>query len=182
MEEILASIRRIISEDEVAPAEEKPVAAEAHSPPVAEEPVAEELIVEDDEEPLVLEDEVLELTDRIDDEPEALASGADIDDLDFSAPPAEPEPAASVAAPLPSEEPPRAAEEPLVSAPAAMSAASAFGALERTVMMPAAGRNLEDVVRELLRPMMKDWLDQNLPGIVEAQVAAEVERIARQRR
>jgi cell pole-organizing protein PopZ len=63
-----------------------------------------------------------------------------------------------------------------------MSAASAFGALERTVMMPAAGRNLEDVVRELLRPMMKDWLDQNLPGIVEAQVAAEVERIARQRR
>ena len=48
--------------------------------------------------------------------------------------------------------------------------------------MPDMGRTLEDVVRELLRPMMKAWLDEHLPGIVEAQVAAEVERIARLRR
>jgi hypothetical protein len=47
--------------------------------------------------------------------------------------------------------------------------------------MPAAGRTLEDVVRELLRPLLKTWLDENLPRIVEAKVAEEVERIARSR-
>jgi hypothetical protein len=47
--------------------------------------------------------------------------------------------------------------------------------------MPAAGRTLEDVVRELLRPMLKDWLDENLPTIVEAAVAQEVDRISRGR-
>jgi cell pole-organizing protein PopZ len=45
--------------------------------------------------------------------------------------------------------------------------------------MPAEGRTLEDVVRELLRPLLKQWLDDNLPGIVETAVQAEVERIAR---
>jgi DNA-directed RNA polymerase subunit beta' len=44
------------------------------------------------------------------------------------------------------------------------------------------GRTLEDVVRELLRPMLKDWLDRNLSGIVETAVQAEVERISRLRR
>ncbi len=47
--------------------------------------------------------------------------------------------------------------------------------------MPPAGRTLEDVVRELLRPLLKAWLDENLPRIVEAKVAEEVERIARSR-
>jgi cell pole-organizing protein PopZ len=78
--------------------------------------------------------------------------------------------------------PPVGDDEPLVSDRPAFSAASAFESLERNVLMPAAGRTLEDVVRELLRPMMKAWLDENLPAIVEAQVAAEVERIARLRR
>jgi cell pole-organizing protein PopZ len=35
------------------------------------------------------------------------------------------------------------------------------------------------MVRELLKPMLKDWLDENLPTIVEARVEAELERIAR---
>jgi hypothetical protein len=35
------------------------------------------------------------------------------------------------------------------------------------------------VVRELLRPLLKQWLDTNLPTIVETQVRAEVERISR---
>jgi uncharacterized protein len=47
--------------------------------------------------------------------------------------------------------------------------------------MPAEGRTLEDVVRELLRPLLKQWLDDNLPAIVETAVQAEVERIARSR-
>lgn len=38
-------------------------------------------------------------------------------------------------------------------------------------------RTLEGLVRELLRPMLKDWLDQNLPGIVERMVSREIMRI-----
>jgi cell pole-organizing protein PopZ len=93
-----------------------------------------------------------------------------------------------VAPPPPRYEPPPeplplvADDEPLVGEPAAYSAASAFEALERSILMPGAGRTLEDVVREMLRPMLKAWLDEHLSGIVEAQVAAEVERIARMRR
>jgi cell pole-organizing protein PopZ len=47
--------------------------------------------------------------------------------------------------------------------------------------MPAEGRTLEDVVRELLRPLLKAWLDEHLPGIVQAAVAEEVERVSRRR-
>lgn len=181
MEEILASIRRIISEDE--PAAEEPV-AEA-------EPAGHHAAAAEEDGPLVLEDDVLELTERVHDDPPTKESEPEIDILDFSAPEPEPEPeptpipAAAAAAPPtppPAEAPPMAPDEPLVGAPAASSAASAFDMLERTVMMPAAGRTLEEVVRELLRPMMKGWLDEHLPSIVEAQVAAEVERIARLRR
>jgi cell pole-organizing protein PopZ len=47
--------------------------------------------------------------------------------------------------------------------------------------MPKDARTLEDVVRELLRPLLKEWLDQNLPRIVETKVEEEVQRIARGR-
>jgi hypothetical protein len=40
-------------------------------------------------------------------------------------------------------------------------------------------QSVEGVVRELLKPMLKEWLDQNLPAIVESRVEAELERIAR---
>ena len=42
-----------------------------------------------------------------------------------------------------------------------------------------SGNTVEAMVQAMLRPMLKDWLDANLPGIVEAQVRKEVERIAR---
>ena len=48
-----------------------------------------------------------------------------------------------------------------------------------SIQMPADGRTLEDVVRELLRPLLKQWLDENLPDIVQQTVDREVERIAR---
>ena len=176
MEEILASIRRIISEDDAAPEGE---AAAAEAAPAAAafaaEPVAEIAAAPVDDEPLVLEDDVLELTDRLDDPletPEALA----MSDLEVVAPPPP-----RAAAPAPSYAP-IGDDEPLVGTPAAYSAASAFEALERSILMPGVGRTLEDVVREMLRPMLKAWLDENLPSIVEAQVASEVERIARLRR
>lgn len=48
-------------------------------------------------------------------------------------------------------------------------------------VMPAPGRSLEDVTRDLLAPLLKAWLDENLPAIVEARVDEEVTRIARGR-
>jgi hypothetical protein len=155
MEEILASIRRIISEDE--PAEGAAVeAAPAAAAPPQPEPEAQD---------------VLELTERAP-EPAPVES---LGDLDLY-PPAEARPKAErLIEPAPAFEP----SEPLVSAPAAASAASAFGQLAQRVAMPKDGRTLEDVVREMLNPLLKAWLDEHLPTIVQAKVEEEVERIAR---
>ena len=57
---------------------------------------------------------------------------------------------------------------------------SAFNALAETVLVQNA-RTLEDLVREMLRPMLKVWLDDNLPGLVERLVRAEIERVSRGR-
>jgi len=169
MEEILASIRRIISEDDGgSPADDRDAVvdqlmegARAPAPPP---------------EPVTLPDDVLELTQRV--APEAETVG----DIAAYAPPeleAEPEPE-----PLPVAEPPSfsAVSEGLVGEPTAQAAASAFGQLSAAIPMPADGRTLEDVVRELLRPLLKEWLDSNLPRIVETKVGEEVERIARRTR
>jgi hypothetical protein len=43
------------------------------------------------------------------------------------------------------------------------------------------GRTLEDLVKEMLRPQLKTWLDDNLPGMVERLVRAEIERVSRGR-
>jgi cell pole-organizing protein PopZ len=166
MEEILASIRRIISEDD-APAEA--AAPEPEAAPVAEP------------EPEPVEDDVLELTDPI--EPPAPLES--LGDIDVYSPEPEPEPEP------PPPPPPEPAPTPvfsrdeqvdnLVGDHAAGLAASAFGSLSSALLMPKDGRTLEDVVRELLRPLLKEWLDQNLPRIVEAKVEEEVHRIARGR-
>jgi uncharacterized protein len=164
MEEILASIRRIISEDD-APAEP---AAEA-APPPAPEP---------DPEPV--EDDVLELTDPIapEPEPEPLATVGDIDV--YSPPEPAPEPAYTPPPAAPAFNRDQVADA-LVGDHAASAAASAFGSLSSALLMPKDGRTLEDVVRELLRPLLKEWLDQNLPRIVETKVEEEVHRISRGR-
>jgi uncharacterized protein len=57
---------------------------------------------------------------------------------------------------------------------------SAFNSLAQTVLVQNA-RTLEDLVREMLRPMLKTWLDDNLPGMVERLVRAEIERVSRGR-
>ena len=167
MEEILASIRRIISEDDV-PAEEG-AAAEAEPEPAPVEAAAPVFEPEPEEE----DDGVLELTERVE----------TLGDLDVYTPTVSEEPApAPYVAPEPEyapEPPPVSANEGLVGAIAASAAASAFGQLSAAIQMPADGRTLEDVVRELLRPLLKQWLDSNLPQIVQATVDREVERIAR---
>ena len=82
--------------------------------------------------------------------------------------PAAPAPTAS--APV---EPPRG----LVSAPTNNAVAASFGSLARTVA--SNSRSVEDVVTDAIRPMLKSWLDENLPALVERLVRAEIERVAR---
>jgi cell pole-organizing protein PopZ len=57
---------------------------------------------------------------------------------------------------------------------------SAFNSLAQTVLVQNA-RTLEDLVREMLRPMLKSWLDDNLPGLVERLVRSEIDRVSRGR-
>lgn len=200
MEEILASIRRIISEDD-APAETAPAAAapaeaepEPDTNPFEESEVSPALMDETPsmQEPAASEEDVLELTDTYE-APVAERVG----DLDVS--PAEPEvepfPVEAVSESVFAPEPEQPAEtsvtpptryDTLVGDSAAASAASAFAGLASTLkkaepMEPATptGPTLDELTRSLLRPMLKEWLDANLPAIVEAQVRKEVERIAR---
>lgn len=163
MEEILASIRRIISEDD-APVDEAAVEPEPEPEPVMAAPAPEPVALD-------LDDDVLELTERA---PEPIES---LGDLDLY-PPADARPKAPTPAPIYAAEPPEP-DEPLVSAPVAASTASAFGALAQRIAMPREGRTLEDVVREMMNPLLKAWLDEHLPAIVQAKVEEEVERIAR---
>lgn len=61
------------------------------------------------------------------------------------------------------------------------SVTSSFNALATSVMLQNSGL-IEDSIREMLRPMLKSWLDDNLPSIVERLVRQEIERMARSRR
>ncbi|HVY90902.1 MAG TPA: DUF2497 domain-containing protein, partial [Hyphomonadaceae bacterium] len=69
----------------------------------------------------------------------------------------------------------------LVSEPVASRTAGELGRLMGS-MMVSTGNTLDDVVRELLKPMLKEWLEANLPQIVEAEVAKEIDRIRRMSR
>lgn len=162
MEEILASIRRIISEEE----QDAPAAAPAAA--AAPEAPAEDV------------DDVLELTEIVADEPPppprarpSLVQATD--DITFDS---EPEPAP---APVAYDEPPAAG---LVADAVVDRAASAFDALHRGIAISETpvGGSLEGLVRDMMRPLLKQWLDTNLPGIVERVVREEVERVANRRR
>ena len=66
---------------------------------------------------------------------------------------------------------------------AADAASAAFSSLSQSVRVSdAPGRSLEDIVVEMLRPMVKEWLDANLPAVVEEKVEEEVRRVARRSR
>jgi uncharacterized protein len=68
----------------------------------------------------------------------------------------------------------------LISSDTSAAINSAFNTLAQTVLVQNA-RTLEDLVREMLRPMLKSWLDDNLPALVERLVRAEIERVSRGR-
>ena len=170
MEEILASIRRIISEDD-APADEGAAAGEPEPEPEAFAAAEAEPVVghEAEEE----EEDVLELTQPF----EPALGTVSIGDIDAYEPEAAPAPA-----PKPAAKAPSAPSAGLVSKSTESAAASAFGSLTSNLLVPKSDRTLEDVTRDLLRPLLQSWLDENLPSIVEEQVRIEVERISRQGR
>ncbi len=77
-------------------------------------------------------------------------------------------------------------DEALISGEAAEAATGAFAKLAKSVARPEAepapagdGKTVEQLVAELMRPMLKEWLDQNLPAIVERVVEREVRKLAR---
>ncbi len=194
MEEILASIRRIISEgdEEGAPEEgaEEQVAEEA---PAEEAEVQEEI---SEVEAAPDEEDVLELTDVVDDD-DAMPDAGDIE-VDL----VEDEGAAEELGDFQADEVEVAAEESqggalmtdadrLVSDGAAAESSDAFAELAQSVaaaeirhdtsprIAHGGERTLEDVVREALRPLLKDWLDKNLPSLVHHLVKKEIERLSR---
>jgi hypothetical protein len=80
----------------------------------------------------------------------------------------------------PAFEAPAALSPPILSHSTVSAVESAFNTLAHTVLSNNA-RTLEDLVKEMLRPMLKSWLDDNLPGLVERIVKAEIERVSRGR-
>jgi cell pole-organizing protein PopZ len=239
MEEILASIRRIIADDEAkpsavekapppspppaaaaapakpapAPAARAPVdnppppapPAAAPTPPKAAAPAAplppmpapsatnsqddidallnglDEATTPEEIRPAAPEPDVLELTDEMalpEPPPQpAFRKVEPPDDLEFTeaaakAPPREPAFELPPASPMDS--------RPILSHSTVSAVESAFNSLAHTVLSNNA-RTLEDLVKEMLRPMLKSWLDDNLPGLVERIVKAEIERVSRGR-
>jgi uncharacterized protein len=241
MEEILASIRRIIADDEAKPeaAAEKPAspaaparpekpaaaapaakapamkdippsaipaakaAAAKPAPPPAPAPAPapaasnsqddidamlaglDEATSEAEIRAAAPEAEVFELTDEmaVPDAPKApFQTIAPEDDLEFSEAPGARTPHRQPAfEPPPFESSASAPPKQILSNSTVSAVESAFNSLAHTVLSNNA-RTLEDLVKEMLRPMLKSWLDDNLPGLVERIVKAEIERVSRGRR
>src|SRR5919107_5652073 len=188
MEEILASIRRIIADDQEggkatpsATLQQPARAAPPQPAPPPPAPRAEEEILDLSEvaTPVATRGPSLDL-DHED------IGYRDVADIDFDSVEMEDEP------PLPPVAPPAAApaaaafdpepltQERLISNTTDTTVTSSFNMLAHTVLTQNA-RTLEDLVRDMLKPMLKDWLDANLPGLVERLVRAEIERVTRGR-
>lgn len=144
MDDILASIRRILNDDEAAAAVAKPASGEAPPPKTEEDGV------------LVLDDSMM------------IASAA-----------------ANSAMGMPEPAPDHALSRPGLLAPESEAAAAAsVGTLLRTLTaerdteVHRGGPTIEDLVREGIRPLLKNWLDVHLPPLVERLVRAEIDRIS----
>jgi len=176
MEEILASIRRIISEDG------KPEGAAPKAAPAARAEAGKA--------------DVLELTEVVEEDGSVVSLSRNETEMDpeeaaaLEAEPeamADPEPEEAPALPArPAVPPAPRDDDALVSAAAAAAAAGALAGLNnasnRTNAGPvlgATGRTVEDLVVEALRPMLREWLDANLPKLTERLVKREIVRIAR---
>jgi uncharacterized protein len=160
MEDILSSIKRIIAEDSEAALSSPRVKRSVGLSPLSRaEPVDE--VSEEDE-------EVLELTD-----PVAVEPGPEPEPVVLAVKP--------VAAPKAKADAVPADPKPtLVSPTTAEASRTSLAALSAMIVKPetAGSDTLEGLVREMLKPMLADWLDAKLPEIVERQVAQEIARIS----
>lgn len=178
IEEILDSIRQIISDDEDAPAEpeediveltdkiDEPAPKAATAPPPAPPEVKEKIIVE----------------------------MRDAEEKAAAPPPPPPPPPPSPPPPPPpkAEEPPPAPRptpqpqtrdhmDSILTRHAETAAMDAFTELaKKAAIERGGGITIEDVVRHEIRPLLREWLDRNLPPIVERLLQKEMERISQQ--
>lgn len=195
MEEILASIRRIISEDDTNDGKSDDSAAEEgveendevleltdvveDEEPVDEAVSAEEDVVEDaDEEAPQSQDDI----DSLFDEAESTDNDDEIEFVEEEA--AEvPEEVVADPAPVPVTAAPEGTlldEAPATAATGSLSnLVAAVDAAHGGTPLGDGNRTIEDLVKEVMRPMIKEWLDDNLPSLVERIVRREVERLAR---
>jgi len=210
MEEILASIRRIIADDDSGRGSRAPEVAAPKPPPAAVAPSRPTPLPPRPAPPPVAannQDDIdamladLDTPPKIAPKPAAPPPPSDVLDLTeaMAAPPPRSAPsfrtidgASDVVF---TDRPPEQASEPPMRAPFPQTAApdpalisnttmaavdNAFNSLAYTVLGQNA-RTLEDLVKEMLRPMLKSWLDDNLPVLVERIVRAEIERVSRGR-
>lgn len=170
IEEILSSIRQIISDD-------TDEGTAAPTPPEA--PVVK------NEPPAPIEiDDVLDLTQRIDEPPAEI----EVDLQDFSP---EPEPVREAMVDLSQqkETPPPApkiermesavADDTIFTKSAAEAALNGFSELARKTAVEYNGITLEEIVRTELKPMLREWLDRHLPSLIERLVQEELESISK---
>lgn len=76
------------------------------------------------------------------------------------------------------------ADEPLLSDGSHAAVSGAFERLREAAApapSPSMAMTVEELMRDMLRPLLKDWLDKNLPALVERLVRAEIERLSRSR-
>jgi cell pole-organizing protein PopZ len=160
IEEILGSIRRIIAEDDDAPA----------------------TVINDSD-----EEEPLELTDKVEDEtdPEVFTEEEPVN-IVFEDPAVDlafdnaDETFESDSSDMQESEP--MTEDSLLSEPTAFATAAVMAQLARHTAVTDEGHDgitIENIVREMLRPMLSDWLDKNLPDMVQKMVARELDRLSR---
>lgn len=193
MEEILASIRKIIAEDDIPRPAPKPSSAPA---PVLKA-VAPPRPVEHAQENESAAADILDLTEEMSaSAPPVFRSLEAQADALFAVVEAEAAPAEPAELPMtedPEADPAEAdhlesarqalaaqMDPPLLSGVASAAVDNAFASLAHTVLARNDG-SLDDMVREMLRPMLKSWLDDNLPSLVERLVRAEIERVSRGR-
>lgn len=151
MEDILSSIKRIIAEE----GEPQAPLSRRMGRPLSDETVADD---DDDEEA----ETVLELDD---------AAAADVPRAE--APRPEPQRATFAAAD-------GTTDPDILSPRVAQATRGRLEALSRLIVKPdvAGSDTLEGLVREMLKPMLSEWLDANLPAIVETMVSREIARIS----
>ena len=194
MDDILASIRKILNEDEVPGV---PALNAAPPPAVRFAPSTGPSLGSAPDAPLMLTEEMLVAEPPMAAPPELPPAPADtVFEAAYTPPPMEAilatlhaSATAEPPAPMPPppspmrRERPASGESELVAPAAAAAAAASMGQLlravsqERSATVTRGGPSIEDVVREEVRPILKEWLDAHLPGIVERAVRAEIERV-----